>query len=365
MESLTDYRQLFLGDVPLMDVRAPVEFAQGAFPGVVNLPLMNDTERQQVGTCYKHRGQQAAIELGHALVSGDTQRERILAWAGFARAHPQGALYCFRGGLRSQIVQQWLRTEAGIAYPRVDGGYKALRSFLLQITESAAQECRFVVLGGLTGTGKTELIAQLPHGLDLEHHAHHRGSSFGQRLGGQPSQINFENQLAIDILKKRARGVTLFVVEDEGRHVGRCAVPLALRQRLEEAPRIYVHDAFDARVERILRDYVIEQSAEFRAALGEVQGFEAFSGRLLESLAKLAKRLGSERYLLLRSMLEQALAQQHATGNVELHRAWISSLLQHYYDPMYAHQRRQRPGLVAFEGGVDAVKEYLGVLRSI
>ena len=119
--NLTDYRHIFLNDVPMMDVRAPVEFGQGAFPGVTNLPLMDDGERQQVGTCYKHKGQEAAIALGHQLVSGATKRQRIEAWAQFARAHPQGVLYCFRGGLRSQIVQQWLLNEVGIDYPRVVG----------------------------------------------------------------------------------------------------------------------------------------------------------------------------------------------------------------------------------------------------
>ena len=115
--NLTDYRHIFLNDVPMMDVRAPVEFGQGAFPGVANLPLMDDGERQQVGTCYKHKGQEAAIALGHQLVSGATKRQRIEAWAQFAQTHPQGVLYCFRGGLRSQIVQQWLLNEAGIDYP--------------------------------------------------------------------------------------------------------------------------------------------------------------------------------------------------------------------------------------------------------
>ena len=58
-----NFAELFLNDVPMMDARAPVEFTKGAFPGVVNLPLMNDLERQKVGTCYKQQGQQAAIEL--------------------------------------------------------------------------------------------------------------------------------------------------------------------------------------------------------------------------------------------------------------------------------------------------------------
>jgi tRNA 2-selenouridine synthase len=359
LHTLADYRHIFLNDVPMMDVRAPVEFGQGAFPGVANLPLMDDAERQKVGTCYKHQGQQAAIALGHALVSGEIRRARTQAWAEFAAAHPQGVLYCFRGGLRSQIVQQWLQADAGIAYPRVAGGYKALRTFLLQTTQAAARECPLVVLGGLTGTGKTELISQLPNGLDLEGHANHRGSSFGQRVSGQPAQIDFENRLAIDILKKRAAGQRLFVVEDEGRHVGRCAVPLELRLRLEQAPMVHVEDAFDARVERILRDYVVGQCAEFCAAQGPAAGFESFSARLLESLDKLARRLGGDRHQMLRATMLHALARQKAHGDVAQHRGWIAALLRDYYDPMYAYQRESRAGRIAFQGEFGAVLAYL------
>lgn len=359
METLADFRHIFLSDVPLMDVRAPVEFAQGAFPGVDNRPLMNDSERQQVGTCYKQHGQQAAIALGHSLVSGEVKRARIEAWVAFAKTHPQGALYCFRGGLRSQITQQWLQAEAGIAYPRVLGGYKALRSFLLQTTHAAAQECQFIVLGGLTGTGKTALITQLAHGLDLEGHAHHRGSSFGQRVQAQPVQIDFENRLAIDILKKRAAGAGLFVVEDEGRHVGRCAVPLELRQRLETAPMVQVQETFDARVERILRDYVLDQCSDFCADQGDARGFESFSARLLESLDKLAKRLGGARHQALRVIMASALAQQKTHGEVSRHRDWISALLRDYYDPMYTYQRQQRAARIEFEGDYAAVQAYL------
>ena len=91
---------------------------------------MTDEERAQVGICYKQQGQEAAIELGHQLVPGRLKAQRLAQWLEFARRHPEGYLYCFRGGLRSQTVQQWLR-EAGIDYPLVLGGYKAMRRFLL------------------------------------------------------------------------------------------------------------------------------------------------------------------------------------------------------------------------------------------
>lgn len=76
-----DYQQILLSGAPLFDVRAPVEFSRGSFPGAVNLPLMDDVERTQVGTCYKQHGQEAAIALGHRLVSGELKQARIDAWA--------------------------------------------------------------------------------------------------------------------------------------------------------------------------------------------------------------------------------------------------------------------------------------------
>ena len=130
-----DYRALFLRPTPMMDMRAPAEFVHGAFPSALSLPLMSDEERAQVGICYKQQGQDAAITLGHQLVYGELKAQRLAQWTAFARQHPHGYLYCFRGGLRSQTVQRWLHEE-GIDYPLVTGGYKAMRRFLLFVHEA-------------------------------------------------------------------------------------------------------------------------------------------------------------------------------------------------------------------------------------
>ncbi|MGA4530333.1 tRNA 2-selenouridine(34) synthase MnmH [Ectopseudomonas chengduensis] len=358
-DDCTDYRDLFLHDRAMMDTRAPVEFHKGAFPGVINLPLMTDIERQKVGTCYKQQGQQAAIELGHQLVSGQTKAERIEAWAAFAKANPDGYLYCFRGGLRSQIVQQWLKSEAGIDYPRVVGGYKAMRTFLLQTTDEAVQSCDFVLVGGMTGTGKTEVISQLSNSLDLEAHANHRGSSFGKRASAQPAQIDFENALAIDLLKRRARGQRQFVLEDEARLIGRCSLPLPLYQAMQDYPLVWLEDSLEHRVERILKAYVVELCAEFVAVQGEEAGFAAFAARLRESLANITRRLGGERYQRLAAIMEQALQEQQVDGQVDTHRDWIEALLVEYYDPMYVFQRESKSGRIEFAGEQQAVVEYL------
>ncbi len=265
---------------------------------------MTDSERQRVGTCYKQQGQQAAIVLGHQLVSGEIKAQRIQAWAEFAKTHSDGVLYCFRGGLRSQIVQQWLKDEAGIDYPRVGGGYKAMRSFLLDTVEQAVAQCDLVLLGGMTGTGKTEALGQLSNSLDLEGYANHRGSSFGKRATGQPSNIDFENRLAVDVLKKRASGIEQFVLEDESRAVGSCALPLPLYQRMQQVPMVWLEDSLQNRVERILQDYVIDLCAEFVAVHGD-EGFSLFSERLLASLDNIHKRLGGDRHRRLMNILKR------------------------------------------------------------
>ncbi|MDD2159096.1 MULTISPECIES: tRNA 2-selenouridine(34) synthase MnmH [Pseudomonas] len=357
-DNSSDYRDIFLNDRPLMDARAPVEFLKGAFPGVLNLPLMNDIERQKVGTCYKQHGQDAAIELGHQLVGGQVKAERVEAWAAFARAHPNGYLYCFRGGLRSQITQQWLK-EAGIDYPRVIGGYKAMRTFLLETTLQAVAECNFVVVGGMTGTGKTEVISALTNSIDLEGHANHRGSSFGKRATVQPGQIDFENRLAIDILKQRAAGTEQFVLEDESRLVGTCSLPLELYQGMQEYPLVWLEDSFEGRVERILGDYVIDLCAEFIRVHGIEDGFRLFAERLLQSLSNIQKRLGGERYQRLLAIMQAALDEQQRSGNVDLHRGWIEGLLREYYDPMYAFQRESKAARIEFAGEQAAVIAYL------
>ncbi|WP_425436777.1 tRNA 2-selenouridine(34) synthase MnmH [Malikia granosa] len=351
-----DYRQIFLRGIPMMDLRAPVEFAQGAFPGAVNLPLMSDEERAKVGTCYKQQGQEAAIKLGHQLVSGSIRAQRMAAWAEFVRQHPDGVLYCFRGGLRSQTVQRWLH-EAGIDYPRVIGGYKAMRTFLIETIEQAATECQLVVVGGMTGTGKTDVITRLDHAIDLEGLANHRGSAFGKRSTPQPTNIEFENRIAIDLLRKRDAGHQQFVLEDESRAIGSCSLPL--HAAMQTAPLVWLEDSFENRVERILRDYVVSQLDDHIALHGTEQGFERYAEQLLKSLAGITKRLGGERYQRLHAIMQEALAQQRDSGEVARHRDWIAGLLHEYYDPMYAFQRQSKGERIVFAGEQQAVVEFL------
>ncbi|WP_100637957.1 tRNA 2-selenouridine(34) synthase MnmH [Marinobacter salexigens] len=345
-----DYLSLFLNDIPLMDVRAPVEFAKGSFPQAVNAPLMNDEERHRVGICYKEKGQDAAISLGHQLVSGDIQAQRIEAWKRFIASHPEGYLFCFRGGLRSRLTQQWIR-DAGINYPLVIGGYKTLRRFLIDSLDELTESGDFRILSGRTGTGKTRVLQQLPNPVDLERLANHRGSSFGRQVTPQPSQIDFENRLAVAMLKAHHLKGGAIYLEDESRLVGRCALPDTLKERMAQAPLLILEQSLEDRVQIIREDYVVNMCADYKQRDGEEAGWLNFRDYLLGSLERIRKRLGGERHRQLHSIMEQALTQQESNGKLHAHDDWIQPLLQEYYDPMYDYQLRQKQGQILVRGG--------------
>ncbi len=188
-------KELFSNNTSLIDVRSPVEFEQGAFPSAVNLPVLDNEQRREVGICYKEHGQEAAIELGHTLVSGTDKREKMEKWIAEIKKHPDAVIYCFRGGLRSKITQGWLR-EAGVNIPIIEGGYKRLRNYLLANLEEQVEANSFLVISGNTGSGKTEILNNLStkghRAIDLEGLANHRGSAFGEEATPQPSQVDFD-----------------------------------------------------------------------------------------------------------------------------------------------------------------------------
>ncbi|ALT00528.1 tRNA 2-selenouridine synthase [Lacimicrobium alkaliphilum] len=352
---ITDYRQLFIEDRPLVDLRAPAEFARGSFSQAVSLPLMSDEERAKVGTCYKHYGQQAAINLGHKLVSGQLKADRIAAWAEFARTHPKGALFCWRGGLRSQITQQWL-ADAGIDYPRIAGGYKALRRFLIDELERLIATTPLVLLAGRTGCGKTELLQRLPGTVDLEGLANHRGSSFGGQIQPQPTQIAFENALAELWIKQNRGEPEGIMLEDESGHIGSVMLPQSLREKMAAAPVVILETPFEQRVENIFNEYIVQRLADSVSHYAE-QGFEQFSEYLRQSLYRIRRRLGMEGYQALAKLLEKAFI-RHRQGDAQAHREWISKLLSDYYDPMYDYQLGKKARHCLFSGQASEVEAF-------
>jgi len=359
LPQIDDYHNLFINDIPLIDVRAPVEFNQGAFPAATNLPLMEDDERHRVGIRYKELGQTKAIELGHELVNGRKKENRIDQWVKFAQNHPTGALYCFRGGLRSKISQQWLYETTGVLYPRVSGGYKALRHFLMDELEKASSLIKPVILGGRTGSGKTPFLQQLEHQIDLEGIFNHRGSAFGKHAIPQPSQIDIENTLSVTLLKYLGSNVTRLVMEDEASNIGSRRIPTCLMQTIQQSPVVVLEVDLDERIDNIYREYIIESLAEYQNIYSASLGFETWASSLLTALNNIQRRLGGVRHQELKNVMKHAIHLHSTRGEQEHHKEWIRILLTGYYDPMYNYQLSQKTDRVVFSGEGEAVLDYL------
>lgn len=358
--AVTAFAELLKNDHPLLDVRAPVEFHRGAFPSARNLPLLEDSERTAVGIRYREAGQAAAIALGKELVSAEIRKTRLDRWLQFFESKPQAVIYCFRGGLRSQTVQQWLASE-GINAPIIEGGYKALRRFCLNIFEEAYKEEKFIVIGGKTGSAKTHLLKQLDHGIDLEGNAVHRGSAFGRRSMGQPNQINFENALACDLLKLNFKSANKIFIEDESKAIGSISVPPIIHQQMSVSPLAIIEESFEYRVKTILNDYIFSNYHDYKEKYPE-QYAEMFADSLLSALVRIRRRLGEENYLAINSIMKDALAVDTIESSADLHGNWISKLLRDYYDPMYEYQLEKKSHRIVFRG---SQSEFLAWARGI
>ncbi len=353
-----DFRSIALDDIPLIDVRAPIEFKKGAFPNSTNLPLMNDRERELVGVCYKTHGTSQAVTLGHKLVSGDIRSDRIDAWLRHIKQFPESIIYCFRGGQRSAITQQWLQ-EVGVEVSRIAGGYKAFRSYLIDVLESITDNKRMIVLAGHTGSGKTILLNKLDRSIDLEAIANHRGSSFGRHPHPQPTQINFENSLAYRLIKHDHANYSQIIVEDESKNIGRCYIPDKLFGQMCRSKIVVLERSLQERVEITYSEYIIASQAEYEAASKNGSTPYSWIDVMRHNLKRIKKRLGHKSYTELLELLESAWVYQQRHSNPSRHKIWIERLLKEYYDPMYEYQLKQKSDRVIFRGGEQDIIDYL------
>ena len=330
----------------LLDVRAPVEVAAGALPGAALHPLLTDEERHLVGLRYKEAGQAEAIKLGYALTAPHLA-ERIRAWRVVAASGPT-AVTCWRGGLRSQLTAEFIGDEQ---VARVEGGYKAIRAYLMAQLEPSLKRYESVVVGGLTGSGKTALLTRLKgtpniRVLDLEHEARHRGSAFGRLGEPQPAQATFENSVAAQLL---LGSETRLLLEDESRSIGYIDLPDPLHEVIQTSPVVVVEEPLERRAARIHQDYVL--------SLSRTLGVPETRQYLSESVARLRKRLSSAVTDAALKSLEDA----ELSGNwheIDAHRGWITPILERYYDPLYRKGLKSgRP--VLFTGDLEACYRWL------
>jgi len=302
------------GAGPILDVRSPAEFRQGHIPGALSLPLFDDEQRAEVGTLYRHQGRRAAVLRGLALVGPRLESlARDLDQAAGASDAPL-RIHCWRGGMRSASMA-WLAGQVGRPALLLDGGYKAYRRWVLACFE---RPWPLRLLGGRTGTGKTDLLLALAQRgvavVDLEGRAHHRGSSFGALgLPPQPSSEQFENLLAADLMA--LAGAPEIWLEAESSQVGRCRIPAGLWRQMGEAPVLEVQRPLELRVAQLVALY----------------GPQDPEG-LAEATRRIARRLGPQR--------TAAALEAIAAGD------WASACraMLDYYDRCYDHELNQRQG---------------------
>jgi tRNA 2-selenouridine synthase len=173
-------------------------------------------------------------------------------------------------------------------------------------------------------------------------------------VSAQPSQVVFENRLALELLRQEQRDSTALFLEDESRAIGSLSVPLELHRAMNIAPIIQVEEPLEFRVETILNDYIVSNLTDF-VRLDANKGKDLFAESLLDSLDKIRKRLGGERHSALRMTMSAAL---NNDNDLDQHRAWIRGLLVDYYDPMYEYQMTKKQQRVAFKGDSRAVLDW-------
>ena len=344
----SDFFKLFKKEVAFLDVRAPAEYAHGRVPGARNLPLLNNQQREDVGLLYRKSGRDKALELGHKMISGETKDLRIASWRSFCDHNKNPIIYCHRGGLRSKIVQQWL-AESGIEIPVIQGGYKALRQFFIRTIEKIQKRNNLIIIAGKTGSAKTQLINSVSNSIDLEGLANHRGSAFGPRIRPQPSQADFENEIATQYIYNDLSEKERFFLEDESRAIGSISIPLTLFEFMKTSKLALIEVGLEERIETILNDYIISNYNDYVLHNSENAAL-LFTNYLTSSLQKIKKRLGGKNFETIKQKMNQASKYQFTDTFKEIHRDWIQILLLEYYDPMYEYQLNKKADRIVFKG---------------
>ena len=305
----------------VIDVRSQGEYEKAHFENTSNIPILSDSHRHDVGLTYKTEGSEAAKALGHKLVNGDYKDELIHQWCASIKSHPQkpALIFCWRGGLRSQLAQDWVYHN-GYEIIRVDSGYKGLRHEALKALENHAP---FVILSGMTGSGKTRLIHKLEHFVDLEGLANHRGSAFGSHFGAsQPQQATFENRLAQALYHVSDNTV----LENESPNIGRCHLPDSIYARMVTAPMVIIETPARQRALEIYQEYIQTPFANGRPLCELEHSFA-------QNIERIRNKLGGLECDKIKLLLSKAFKSDTLVEDaIAAHLDWIERLLTQYYD---------------------------------
>ncbi|QJD78331.1 tRNA 2-selenouridine(34) synthase MnmH [Spirosoma rhododendri] len=297
--------------LPVIDVRSPGEFEHAHIPGAVSIPLFDNDERALVGTKYKQAGKDSAVLLGLGMV-GPKLADFVKQSRRLNPQQKEVLVHCWRGGMRSGSFA-WLLDTAGLTVSTLVGGYKAYRNAVL---DAFAQPRQLIILGGKTGSGKTDILHELARQgeqvIDLEGLAHHKGSSYGA-IGQkpQPATEQFENLIFQDWRNLDAnRRIWL---EDESRNVGSCFIPMPLWQQMRAAPVAFVDVPKSVRIQRLVQEYTGIDHA-----------------LLVDATERIRRRLGGK------------VTQDALDALARFDYATVADLTLDYYDKAYLHGLSQR-----------------------
>ena len=310
----------------IIDVRSPSEFCEDHIPGAINLPVLNDEERAMIGTIYKQENPFQAKKLGAALVSANISRaikDNLI----HRDKDYQPLIYCWRGGQRSMSMATIL-SRIGWKTTVIEGGYKTYRAAVRKTIEEQCGQLELMVISGLTGTGKTEILKQLhamgEQVIDLEGLANHRGSLLGAEPNrAQPSQKYFESLLAQKMSGFSSKRITW--IESESNKIGNIHCPEALWSKMKTAKMIEVTADTNVRVDFLLAQYP----------------------HMTASPKLLKEKINLLRHLYGKKQIEEWCAMINQ-NNWEI---FVQSLLEKHYDPSYrrAINNKQRTGVAQYE----------------
>lgn len=309
-----------LTNLPIIDVRSPGEYAKGHIPNAINIDLFTDDERAIVGTAYKKESKERAIELGYEFVT--PKLNDFVTKSLEIAPKKEVVVHCWRGGMRSNSFADHLIENGFTQVYVIEKGYKAYRNYVLQFF---GQAFNLKVLGGYTGSGKTEILHYLAKKgqqiVDLEALANHRGSSFGGiDLPPQPSTEQFESNL---FFKLRSLDPALPIwVEDESRAIGNIVIPELFYLKMREVPVYFIDVPFQERVKHLVATY---------ANLSQ--------DKLADAIKRITKRLGYDKSKFALEALE----------NKNYHKVVEITLF--YYDKYYLKglQKREESAIVKLE----------------
>lgn len=325
-----------LEHLPIIDVRSPGEFAQGHIPCAHNIALFTDDERAIVGTAYKKESKDRTIEIGYEFVK--PKLNAFILTSSEIVPEKEVVVHCWRGGMRSNAFADHLIANGFKKVYLIEKGYKAFRTYVLSFFE---QSFNLKVLGGYTGTGKTEILHFLEQKgqqiIDLEGLANHRGSAFGGiDLEPQPTTEQFENQL-FSKLHRLNPNLPVWI-EDESRTIGKVSIPNLFYLQMRDRPLYFLNVPLTERIDHLVRTY---------ATLNQ--------DKLAEAIGRIGKKLG----------YDNAKFALEALENKNYHK--VAAIILVYYDKYYLRGLHKRQKYLIQELEISSAnhKQTAGILTGL